>query len=533
MNSSYPLWVEKVGRQSGRDHLGIESVGQAILEELTFGISNITRRICYYSFFCYVIKSFFESKEEKTYKNYNLHLKKLSLLYALSMSSAHEVESNTGIDGIEYARKYLKQIYSGEKIIDDQYFSIEGTAREFLNNNWIYKAKLNNLNLTYAKDNSLIPSLVEPYGRKLAQLFEDKLKDLLPQNIEFNKLTPEMMKKLEEQWCYHRVKDHEKERKLLEDIIFSRSFDNQVQLNRRYSLTLILQFVKESSEKDLSKFERWIYQDDNLPEKLTHIKYLWKILYARNYFVYSLESLFLYFLMQIQKKPLSLDTFLQQTEKVIYEQASNKDSSDVKIAHIYNKPLIHVLNEIFENEKINSDLYEPNLIYPLTRNRSEISQENEHQYLSNAILCLLSLYYRYRFKPEIPFTEDMLLFFNFGDTFRLSLRSFFDTLDDALHEGRTLKEVVNELYTTQLLPRHQLIATEKLYANNLDTFHFQLEDNLYHFVKRPEHFIPSFNALKFSEAINFLEDLDLLHSEDRFTYELTQKGKDVLEEFYE
>jgi hypothetical protein len=67
-NDIIPQWVKKIENQGGRDHLGLESVGQNMLEEISSGISNITERLRYFSLFCWVLQKF--SRQALFYFNY-------------------------------------------------------------------------------------------------------------------------------------------------------------------------------------------------------------------------------------------------------------------------------------------------------------------------------------------------------------------------------------------------------------------------------------------------------------------------------
>lgn len=526
MNDSIPLWTEKTGKQGGRDHLGLQSVGQSMLEELTSGISNITKRLRYFSLYCWIIDSFATSSGEKTKKSYRKYLNDMSLLYTLSSSYAHKDDSSTGIDGIDFARKWLEKIISGERIIDDTIYS----SKEYRNNNWIYKAKLNDLLLTVGEIGTTgIPQLNDP-GKKLADAFGKSIKDIHLDAFSLNDLHKDLFSKLEHRWCYHRLNDNQEEQKILEDILFARIFsDQKKQKNRRYSLILMLHYMQKHGTFQKKEYEQWIYNETiALPQQLLQIKRLWKILFARNYLVYSFESLFLSFLNTIRDRQQSLEDYINEISLHVGEDDYLghilKDNLNVKVADFY----VHVYGNAIP--EASSKLYESALILELDNQTNRFTPDVIRKFYINSVFCLFSLYSRYK---KYAVSDDEEKFIHMGDSFRFSLKHLFDTIDVAIQTHISLKDFIFELYNTNILPRHLSFAYNKYWNRSLDTFHFQYEDGIYSYVNRKETFAPKYNFMKFDEIINFFEDLDIIEKNDKNEVSLTHSGNNLIDEFYE
>lgn len=520
MDLQTPLWTEQSGKQGGRDHLGMQSVGQTMLEDLTTGISNITRRIRYYSFYCWVIDSFFSSKLEKTKKNYRRYLNDMSLLFTLSSSSAHLNDSATGIDGIDFARRWLDKIISGEKTIDDTTYKNDG----YRNNNWIYKAKLNNLILTTElEDTSGIPSLY-PWGKKLADAFGESIDDISLDHFDYTSLKLSVLNDLEKRWCYHRVKDNKTERQVLEDILFARHTPNVTkQSNRRYSLTLMLLFINEFHQFTKQGYELWLYDENiKLPPKLIRLKRLWQLLFARNYLVFSFESLFLAFLAKIKERPLSFEEYMFEITKTLPDIF--KEQLD--------QPLSEFISKTFNDHAPDktSTFYEPTLIIDLDSQKRNVTPENFSKFVTNPIYCLFSLYLRYN---KYEASEEENGFVQSGGTYRFSLRSLFDYIDVSIQQKISLRSFIFDLYNSNILPRHMRTAHEKYWSRSLDTYHFELEDGRYSYIKRDTTFQPMYNFMKFEEILNFFEDLDIAKRGEGGSISLNTIGKSMIKEFYE
>ncbi|KKQ84880.1 MAG: hypothetical protein UT08_C0013G0017 [Candidatus Woesebacteria bacterium GW2011_GWB1_38_8] len=515
-----PLWVEKVGRPGGRDHLSLESVGQAILEEITSGVSNITRRARYYSFYCWVIKSFFDSDKNKTGKSYRQHLKRASFLYAMSNSMKHLDSSLTGLDGIDFARNNLDKLINKEKITDDAFFQ----STEYRDNNWIYKAKLNNLLLTTENDASGVPALVEPSGKQLAESFDRSLGDTSVDLENFGGWNPDYLNKLEDIWCYHNLKKFEEERKILEDIFFARNTDNNKQLNRRYSFALILQFIDMFGSKNLHDFEKWICSKPELPEKINNMATLWRYLFSRNYLVFSFESFFLYFLLKSSQKQLSLEQVFEELKKDVNSQIDTL----LPLNDYIEEPLIRIVDSL-KSDVDKNNLFETEMVVSLDLlNRGEYL-ENTSSFLKIPIFTLIALYNRYK---KEDYSQDEETFLGIGEAQRISMLSWIKIVDKAIEENLTLFQFIVNIIQSHVITRHQLVATQKFYSQNLDTFHFNIEEGVVNVKPIAKDFRPKYNVMKLEEIINIFEDLNLVNYEGEKIL-LTERGKEVLREFYE
>jgi len=516
---SYPVWVEKVGIQSGRDHLGLESVGESMLEDLLSGISNITQRIRYCSFFSWVLKKFFESSSPKDNKNYRLFLDRASFLYAFSTSSSHLDSSRSGIDGIDYIRRNIEAFLNGQKTADDLFFK----NKEYRNNNWIYKAKLDDLRLTLDDQKTGVPWLLKPYGENLALAF-----DAIAKNFDINSTNTDNLKKLssteEKPWCFHFLKNNDSERNILENLLFSKdiTLDNQDKFDkkyvtRRYSLILFLQYIQKEGKKGRQYFERWINKNDTVhPINLNKTKLYWQLLFARNYLVYSLESLFMFFLHSISKEPLSLNEFMERLSKLSLSYNNVPISLD--------SSWLDLLKTTSNGEA------ESSLCIELESIGEKNSDNNINKFIIYPLIILIKLYDRW---SKVDFKDSDLLYFQRGGFARFSLNHFITHFKNQIENNKKISETIFNLYQDYLLPRHTLISSQKMIYRNLDTFHFLFDEGRFKEIKRDRVFQPKYNFMKIDQVFNFLEDLDLIQNPEQNTYLVTNKGDELLKRYYE
>jgi hypothetical protein len=521
-----PQWIEYVGRSGGRDHLGLQSVGQNIIEYLTSGFSNITQRVRYYSLYAWITKSFFNSNIDKTYKNYRLFLRKYALLYTISCGIAHSNSPGTGIDGIEYVRLNFPEDMPPENTID-----IDKLLDKYKDNHWIYKAKLNDMFLTYHNDESGIPALINPYGNDLAEAFSESFRDIDVISLPASSIKVSTLLDLESKWCYHQLSDNSKELKLFEDMLFARMEDlGQKAINRRYSLVLFLMHLKEAGDLKMHNFELWLENHITFPEELNRVRNIWHILFMRNRQVYAYESIFYYFLSTC-KNAFVNNSNIEQIIHLSLEKDAELDDISSFILEYWDYPLSKLIG-ILSNKSIqNKEWSEPWIMRSLVgMNRAErITKETKH--ITCGFLQLLSLYLRLN---QRSFTEEEREQLNLGAKERQSLNYLVITIGEYLRLNLSVKDVVTKLLTEVILSRHQLVASEKLFDRGQDTFHYNFDED--HYVLRPiaDFFEPQYNFMKLDQATHFFEDLGLIKLiEKQKPIELTIKGENIIKEFYE
>jgi len=72
-NSISPFWGENINLITGLDPLGLQVTSEATYSTLLPGISNLTNRLRYYGFYCWLINFYFQ-KEKKGQPNGTISL---------------------------------------------------------------------------------------------------------------------------------------------------------------------------------------------------------------------------------------------------------------------------------------------------------------------------------------------------------------------------------------------------------------------------------------------------------------------------
>ena len=117
LEPGFPEWTE-IGQDSGLDPLGMQRPVEVLFQSLVPGISTITLRLRYYSFFAWVLEAFAKTEQDNDPRAFNAFHRRAEVLLALvSARDGNEV----GVTGIDWASRRLSQAAEG----DDQGKTIE------------------------------------------------------------------------------------------------------------------------------------------------------------------------------------------------------------------------------------------------------------------------------------------------------------------------------------------------------------------------------------------------------------------------
>lgn len=99
----FPEWTE-LGQQGGLDPLGMQRPIEAIYQDLVPGISTITLRIRYYSFFCWMLETYAQNTHDTSEAKFRSFQRRCELLFALVSARG---DREVGVAGIDWARDHV------------------------------------------------------------------------------------------------------------------------------------------------------------------------------------------------------------------------------------------------------------------------------------------------------------------------------------------------------------------------------------------------------------------------------------------
>ena len=106
-----PQWTSKVEKR-GLDPLGMQNSGVVLYQALLPGISNITLRMRYYGFFCWLSDVYARRGVTTDFEIWRQWVRRAEALYALICADA---TGDGGVGGIDWA---LRRLQLGEEVID-------------------------------------------------------------------------------------------------------------------------------------------------------------------------------------------------------------------------------------------------------------------------------------------------------------------------------------------------------------------------------------------------------------------------------
>ncbi|MBP2159121.1 MULTISPECIES: hypothetical protein [Asticcacaulis] len=104
--AAVPEWTE-LGQEGGLDPLGMQRPIEVIYQALIPGISTITLRLRYYSFFCWMLEAYASKIGNTDPQEFRIFHRRCELLYALIAARG---PYETGVTGIEWAQKQVAKI---------------------------------------------------------------------------------------------------------------------------------------------------------------------------------------------------------------------------------------------------------------------------------------------------------------------------------------------------------------------------------------------------------------------------------------
>ena len=97
-----PSWTDRATYSLGRDPLGLQATSVRIYRSLVPGLTNVTNRLRYYSFYCWVIDLWEKQSYADSNRRWNSFIRRAEALYAIASFVADERQSG-GLAGGDWA----------------------------------------------------------------------------------------------------------------------------------------------------------------------------------------------------------------------------------------------------------------------------------------------------------------------------------------------------------------------------------------------------------------------------------------------
>lgn len=258
-------WVKPPEPIRGLDHLGVQAPCIALYGQLLPGITNVTDRARYYSFYPWVVWAFERRYPDHSVDEFRRVLRRAECLFAL-IAIRHARVVGDGDDGLHgramVGRDKLLRIKEDVEAFSlEDYATLDGPNRYFKNKlgglGQYYFGPLRDLRVLDHHEGAGYPGYDDQRGRKLAQAFASAIpEDDFFRVLEQPTIRWEELDELEV-FCPCRLRDNAAEHQLLLDLFLVRTelFHGDGGTTRRASLGLMLDLASQSARDPEYAFE--------------------------------------------------------------------------------------------------------------------------------------------------------------------------------------------------------------------------------------------------------------------------------------
>lgn len=476
----------------GEDHLGVKNVAITMSDTLQTGITSITPRARYWSFYAWVLHDFIQTQSNKTIENFRKYLK-FQEWYFIVANIAEAKDKNLNIKGlvgitkgeeiwertkgnISYVDDYLKNASGGYNIYGNV-MKIVGVSREGDSDRGVQIDKLT------------------PIGKELAEHFQKNVEHTVffkDWRQSQGPIPRDVLLEYGQKASLSKLYPHGEDLLTLKSLFMPEETEDISKQMRYDSLSYYQHIVRTNSNKQLN-FNAWrfIMYDQytptsdhyqNLPVKLTTVAKGWEVYHGRQLFTYSLESIWSYILDLLLVQSLSIDEII---DTILEDLKSNELSTNQSVT------------SLVESLPMDRESREEYIIYMRQESLNIVNR------VWNPLLVLLDVYVRFRGRNDLIIGN--VNFKELGRSEHISLTYWEKTVDTYLEQP--ISELLIKVIRSLIIQQHKQVALSKIISTKNDTYHFIESDGRLHFLENDR---PSMNVFRVEQAMTILEDLGIL-----------------------
>lgn len=495
-----PFLAQPVNLKVGLNHLGYRNAAEDLFTTLLPGLNNVTARIRYYSFYCWLLDKFFESREEPTIRDYQRFVRCSEYLIAILHAG---LEDAGGIPGIDYALTVMQDKPDAVDLLGGAFKSDGNTRGTYWANKGgvlvqYYGNSLRDIGIT-------VPNIKHPElsdiskegtnitGKTLASAFEESIGSeasaLFIACVQKGAVTQEERKTLRTPFLMKNVVANDQERNLLIELLLQEDYPGRGERSyRRETIRLFLEYHNDGFQnyKDDLGFPRFLYE--------RYLKGRGDSLCIMGWYCFYLDDLWQY------NASVILERILDILQK---DKAGRWVKLDILTTDIADEVASRFGAEKKSLSEVLTDLNAPAGKDNIGRIGSAIHQILEYHTVNVAVW---------------PKTDELTKAFGYSDANDFRAASIF--IDS--HKEMLFKEFVKYFIESRIIYRHYNVSLRKFYQTGIASHKFMLEDGHIRYLKDTfttvTHTSPRLVTLK-----GFLSDLGLIKDN-----EITLEGKDTL-----
>ena len=518
--SIVPFFSERMNFIRGLDPLGLQNTSDSTFSILLPGLNNVTGRIRYYSFYCWLLDEYSKRVGSTDPKEQRKFIRTAE--YIIALSSQFYSGDNGSIPGSNYAKLEIQNNEIDLHDLNAGIYKPDGTtANTYWNFGWgafgqYYLGSMRDIGIiinrdseggiytrTSSKDQGFISG--EMLAKSFATNIDSEQSDLFFDCISKGKINEDQLKNLLPDFNLTKVPNGSEEESQLIQLLIQKDYPLRIEENpstlRKQTITHLLNF---SNSKPASFNDReFVYaaynqkgaSDDKVEESL----FGWYYYQFNEFWHYANTSILNGVLDSLEDSygpnwiPLrQLVDGIGESVIDVFKTENILDDSDDKVSDILSRLELNehdLFQKISKTKKTEKVFYGILLIFS--------------QYLNNKT-NLVSLK-EYGDKNDLGKDGEGPGYFLTQFKVKMSM-SIFD--------------FIKEYIFKHIIYRHQYVAFRKIRGGGLSTQKFIIED---HHIRYLGNFEAAYTGPRIGNLISFLKDLNILSTDN----ELTEKGVSV------
>ena len=514
------VWGSKNNFITGLDPLGLQITSEATYATLLPGVTNLTNRIRYYGFYCWLLDFYAENIRDTNQQTQNNFIRKAELLMALLVKTQNP--NFTQVTGSQFAVNLI------EGKTEIEYNLKEGAVKEGDKKTYwkfssgafgqYYAGAMHEIGLTLRNDQgNFICSNKNHHdlitGSDMAKVFEKQLnkdaKEIFISSVNDGKLKDEDIIKLHANFGIDMIDITSEECGLYLKILsqIDHPFEDimeesQISHHRKNTIAYLLQ--QASQEKSFTKWGDLINNNYNnvVIETESNITLsLWYYFKLNELWLFGAGSCLWACLMEMELKftPTHIQTFI--SEMVSKSETYLKENFGINVDERFQLEISKlIIEETKETEII----------------RQNVKAKNVDEVLGKGIAMIGSIYnHNKKHSCKLKDLSQSISANRDGNVL-----DFFDVMD--LFKG-TFKEFLQLLLRRHIIYRHQFVAIRKTGNGTQSSLKFLLEEN---YIRGLDIFPPIYSSPRLDALIHMMQDLSLIDHNNI----ITSKGINYLNE---
>jgi len=481
----FPDWTE-LGQDSGLDPLGMQRPIEAIYQSLIPGISTITLRYRYYSFFPFILKHYEDNIRNPDPVVFRAFYRRCEALYALICTHG---QRELGITGSDWAGEILAA-QSASGVIDfSQGADPEADEKlRYLKNKGgafgaIYSTQMREMGLVvFAAKGDLNPNPVcTKLALPLAQAFADQVGDLAPKFFEVVEKAQVTVSELAafEVMRPSKLRLGSNEHILLKDVLLGKAAGQaDFDLVRQATLKMLLESADQKGGIPDMESVKWQWFDGaaDAPDSAHRVPELWALFQTCDLVRLAYETILsasLYALSAAPRNRMPLSALVEELvdqagvpESETWEDFASQQSVSGNTARAYAEKMLRGAGE----ERV------------------------------QGAVCIIALLW-----DNASVGEDLIQKALSGEDYFYSVRTEFRFLNSV--EARSARDVASQLISDRVLKRHLWVASRKFRNQKAYTYHFEPEDGL---LRYRSQFQTAPSSPRIEQALRFMKDISLI-----------------------